>query len=84
MTSKQKGFTLVEVVALVLVVGLIGFVGLRVWGSYTTNQLAQDSTSVETVRQITSAADVEAVEKQLDDIDVVGSFEEELDAETTF
>jgi type II secretory pathway pseudopilin PulG len=84
MTTKQTGFTLVEVVALVLVVGLIGFVGVRVWGSYATNQLAQDSTSVETVRQVTTAADVEAVEKQLDAIDVVGSFEKELDTETTF
>lgn len=84
MTTKQKGFTLVEVVALVLVVGLIGFVGLRVWGSYSTSQLAQDSTSVDTVRQVTNVGDVEAVEKQLDTIDVVGSFEEELDAETTF
>ena len=33
---------------------------------------------------IKNAKDVEAVEKQLDNIDVVGSFEKDLDSESSF
>lgn len=84
MTARQKGFTLVEVVVVVLVIGLFAFIGLRTWGSYSNQELATDNTSTETVRQVTTKADVEAVEKQLDNIDVVGSFEKDLDSEMSF
>jgi competence protein ComGC len=83
MTDRHRAFTLVEVVGVVLVVGLLAFVGLRVWGSYTSKELA-NNTPTDTVRQVTTTADVNAVEKQLDTVDVVGSFEQELDAETSF
>ena len=83
-SSRQKGFTLVEVVVLVLVIGLLGFIGVRVWGTYTSQELAKDTTTTAQVQTIKNAKDVEAVEKQLDNIDVVGSFEKDLDSESSF
>jgi prepilin-type N-terminal cleavage/methylation domain-containing protein len=84
MNTPQKGFTLVEVVVVVLVIGLLGFIGVRVWGTYTSQELANNSTTTENVQTLSSLKDVEAVEKQLDNIDVVGSFEQELDSEASF
>ena len=82
----QKGFTLVEVVVVVLVIGLLGFIGVRVWGNYTSQQVAQAPTvtTPASIKKINNAQDVKTVESQLDNIDVVGSFDKELDAAATF
>ena len=82
--KRQSGFTLVEVAVVVLVVGLIGFIGLRVWGSYSTGDVATQNSSTPTVAKITSIKDLDTVDKQLDSTDVVGSFESELDSEADF
>lgn len=80
--NKQKGFTIVEIAVVVLIVGLLGFIGLRVWGSYTSQELATNPTSTSDVREVTDAASLSAVEKQLENVDIVGSYEKELEAET--
>ena len=82
--KRQSGFTLVEIAVVVLVIGLIGFIGLRVWGSYTAGDVATQNTSAPTVAKITSTKDLDSVDKQLDNTDVVGSFESELDSEANF
>jgi prepilin-type N-terminal cleavage/methylation domain-containing protein len=83
--SRQKGFTLVEIVVVVLVIGLLGFIGVRVWGNYTSQQLAKDTTpTTASVQPIKTAKDVQTVENQLDSIDVVGSFENDLNSAASF
>ena len=80
----QKGFTLVEVAVVVLVVGLLAFIGLRVWGTYSAQDLAKNTDQTTETTKIATAKDLDSVEKQLDNTDVVGSFENELDSQSDF
>lgn len=85
MRTNQKGYTIVEVVVVVLVIGLLAFIGLRVWGSYSSNELASNAPSTtDNVSPVKTAGDLAAVEKQLEDTDVDGSFEQDLNSELSF
>jgi len=81
---RQKGFTIIELAVVVLVIGLLAFIGVRVWGTYTSRELANSSNNTPTTSKIGSYEELASVEKQLDDTDLVGSFEAELDNEASF
>ena len=80
---RQSGFTLIEIAIVVLVIGLLAFIGLRVWGSYSSGPVATNTPTSDTAK-ISSVKDLDSVDKQLDNIDVVGSFESELDSQADF
>lgn len=84
-TSVRKGFSVVEIVLVVAVVALGGFIGYRFWGAMNHKQAAvtAPATSSE-VAPVTNSKDLDTISQQLDNVDVSGSFEQELDTASSF
>lgn len=83
MKTTHKAFSLVEIVLVVAVVGLIGFVGFKFWGATHTQTAAAPTTTSE-VASVKKAADLDTVNKQLDNVNVAGSFDKDLDSAGSF
>lgn len=83
MKTAHKAFSVVEIVLVVAVVGIIGFVGFKFWGA-THKQAATTPVTTSDVATVKKAADLDTVDKQLDNVDVSGSFETELDSAGSF
>ena len=84
--SRERAFTIIEVVIVVAVIAIISLVGWRIWDA-NYNRTA-DSSNTPTVQQtqaeIKTSADLDKAVQTLDDADILGSSETDLDAETDF
>jgi prepilin-type N-terminal cleavage/methylation domain-containing protein len=80
--KNQKGFTIIEIVLVLVILGIIGLVGWRVWEVNMT-PVSQEA-AIQQTPPIKSAADLDTTAKTLDDTNVVGSSEQQLNAETNF
>lgn len=85
---KQKGFGIVEVILFVVIIGLIGFVVWRVWDARSLYEsTGENNTSYpqqDTVPPVNNKEDLEKIEKQLDDTQLDGGYDAELENESTF
>lgn len=80
--TRNKGFTIVEVVIVVVVIGLIGLIGWRVWDA---NQTASDTSPSETTTtDIKTEKDLDTADQTLDEMNVEGNEAKQLDTETSF
>jgi type II secretory pathway pseudopilin PulG len=89
MKRNQSGFGLVEVILLLVIVGLIAFVGFRVWQANQDDFLGTDTTSNqqqsnESAPQINDAEDLDKAEDTLNNTDIGGNSEKQLDSELDF
>ncbi|HXH04912.1 MAG TPA: prepilin-type N-terminal cleavage/methylation domain-containing protein [Candidatus Nitrosotenuis sp.] len=87
--SRKNGFSVVEVIIAILIIALIGFILLKAWEVFSSDdaQLQSDTSQQPTSQQapaINSAEDLTEAEKMLDETNVEGSSEQELDSETGF
>lgn len=86
MRSSNQGFSAIEVVLVVVVVALVGFVGFKFWEASqkkpTTEQSQQ--TSDASTKSIQSDKDLTTVGQQLDQTDVEGSFDKDLNTDSSF
>ena len=86
--SARKGFSVVEIFIVVAVLALGGFLGYKFLGAALGQK--QQPTAVTTPAAttssdtITSSKDLDNVTKQLDAVDVAGSFEQDLDTASSF
>lgn len=81
--TRQKGFSIVEIVIVLAVVALIGLLGWRVWSANQTTDTT-DTTQSETVAPINSEEDLNTADQQLDATNIEGSESQQLDTETSF
>ena len=84
MNTTRKGFTIVEFVLILVVVAVIGFLGYRFFSAMDNKQAATAPATTADVATVKKAADLTTVSKQLDSVDVAGSFSNELDAAASF
>ena len=83
--SSRKGFSLVEIVLVVVFVAVIGLVSYKFWSaSNSKSTTASAPATAADVATVKKAADLDTVSKQLDSVDVAGSFEKELDSASSF
>lgn len=80
--KKQNGFAVVTVIAFIVILGLVGVIGWRVYDaqSATPNQQAQvvpvkTETGAPTIDPLTSAKDVDSVQATLDAVNVESDLE---------
>ena len=53
-TNNKAGFALVEMLSVVIVIGVMGFVGWRVWSAQQTGSVASTTTPVATTQAATA------------------------------
>lgn len=82
--SSRKGFTLVEAVVIVAVIGVLGLVGFKFWSAMHDQQAAKAPTTTSDVATVKKATDLDTVNKQLDSVNVAGSFDKDLDSASSF
>lgn len=86
--KKQNGFGAVEIVLLIVIVGLIGFVIWRVMDARnlyeSTGENNMSNPQEVNVPPVTNKKDLEKVEKQLDKTSIEGSYESDLNSESSF
>jgi Tfp pilus assembly protein PilV len=90
--AKQRGFAVIEVVLIVVILCIIAFVAWRIIEANgdvqnAQNQAAQQSTPANndaTVPEPTNASDLDTLQKQLDTAAVDDDTATQLDAQTTF
>jgi type II secretory pathway pseudopilin PulG len=83
MKTSHKAFSIVEIILVVVVVGIIGLVGFKFWNT-SQNKQANTPATTSDVASVKKAADLDTVDKQLDNVDVSGSFESDLDSAGSF
>lgn len=85
MRGAKSGFTLIEVMIIVLVVGIIGVIGWRVYDAYVNKPVANNTpTTSQSAAKIENTSDLDKAVQSLDDTDVVGNYESQLNTETDF
>lgn len=79
--AKQQGFALLELVAVVVIIGLVALVGVKVYGAHKDKALSNETTATTTasqtqvssdqatVPQIKSATDLDKASQMLDQND---------------
>lgn len=84
----QKGFSVVELVLILVMVGILGFVGWRVWQANsevvttqnnTDAQSQQESTIPSEVARVENTQDLTVLETALDSLDLEGGMTAELE-----
>lgn len=81
MPSHKKGFTVVEIVIVVVVLVIAGLIAFRVWDSY--NRQAPVTTEQQS-EEVQTAEDLDKVDKTLDETNIEGDETKQLDAEVNF
>lgn len=84
MKTKQSGFHAIELAVVVLVVGLLGFAGYKVWDrSQTKTESSLASQTVPSAPEIKTTDDLTTAEKSVDQVDISSGTTEldSLDAE---
>lgn len=82
----RKGFSLIEAIVIVVVLGLIGLVGVKAWDAFRAN----DTTSVNrgadsaAAPTISTPSDLDKAAKFLDETDIDGQESATLDQQTDF
>lgn len=89
MKRTQKGFGVVEAILILVVVGLLAFVGWRLWEANQEDFLGTDSTSTSQTTskeapEINNASDLDKATKTLKDTDIDGGYEQKLNSELDF
>jgi len=86
MKRKQDGFSIVELVLVVVLLGIIGFVLFRVYQAQANPNLGTASTKDQTqsVPTISKAADLDVAAKSLDQTNVGDSDLNSLDSQLNF
>lgn len=91
MSRYQKGFAALELVLVLVVVGIIGFVAWRIMGvqeTVDTTKIPQDTVSqndaAQSVPTPASSKDLDTLGTQLDGTDVEGKTLTDLDTESSF
>lgn len=85
MARSNKGFSIVEVLIVILVLALVGFIGWKVWD--TMNQPTTDegtSQQQPASDDMKSEEDLDKADKTLDDTNVDGTEAQQLELETSF
>lgn len=83
--TRNKGFSIVEVVIVLAVVALIGLIGWRVWmANQVTDDTPTDTVQTQDVQPINSDQDLDKASEQLDETNVEGTESQQLDTETSF
>lgn len=84
--TRNKGFSIVEVVIVIAVIGLIGLIGWRVWDAQQNTGTEQtDTTQTETTApDVNSEADLDKADDTLDAMNVEGEEAKQLESETSF
>ena len=83
--ARNKGFSIVEVLLIVLVLALAGFLSWKVWDVMNTPKSSDQTTQQQsTDDEVKSAEDLDKVDKTLDDTNLEGDEATQLDAETSF
>lgn len=85
--TRNKGFSIVEVVIVLAIVGVIGLIGWRVWDANQNNSVDQEGTSQsgsEASPDIQSDTDLDKADQTLDTMNVEGTESKELDSQTSF
>ena len=82
--SRNKGFSIVEVVIVIAVIGLIGLIGWRVWDAQNTGTDQTDTTQTDTTPDVNSEADLDKADDTLDAMNVEGEEAKQLESETSF
>lgn len=81
MPSHKKGFTVVEIVIVVVVLVIAGLIAFRVWDSY--NRQGPVTTEQQS-EEVQTAEDLDKVDKTLDETNIEGDETKHLDAEVNF
>jgi len=69
----------------VLVLGIIGIIGWRVYDANVNKPTAnQTNNTLTTTKKIENTSDLDKATQSLDNTDVVGNYDSQLDAETDF
>lgn len=90
MNNKSTGFSLVEILLVVAVVALLGFIGFRVWdaNSGQNNRPAATTTQEDGSRDdapvINDASDLDKANRALDETDVEGNSSTQLESEVAY
>ena len=86
MRGARNGFTLIEIMIVVLVIGIVGVIGWRVYDANvnkpTANQTGMPTSSE--AAKIQNTSDLDKATQTLDNTDVAGNYESELNTETDF
>jgi prepilin-type N-terminal cleavage/methylation domain-containing protein len=83
--TRNKGFSIVEVVVVLAIVALIGLIGWRVWmANQATDDTPTDTVQTQGVQPINSDQDLDKAAEQLDETNVEGTESQQLDTETSF
>lgn len=83
--NRQKGFAVVELLLILAIIGLIGFVVWRVVLSSEPDAVIDQSTvQSQTVPTVDTASDIDKLDNQLDQTDIEGNFDQELQDESGF
>lgn len=83
--ARRNGFTLIEVMIVVLIIGIVGIIGWRVYDVNVNKPTANQSTTAASVpAKIENTSDLDKATQALDNTDVVGDYESQLDTETDF
>lgn len=84
--KNHKGFSIVEVVIVLAIVGLIALIGWRVWeaNQFTTDGSQSGTTQSEAAPEINSESDLDTADQTLDATNVEGQEAKQLDSETRF
>lgn len=84
--ATNKGFGVVEVIVAILIIGLIAFIGWRVWDANSVSDSSQStSQSGEgTATDVKSDNDLDKAVDTLDTTDIEGTESQDLDAQTNF
>lgn len=82
--TSQRGFAIVEVLAVLVVVTIIGVVGVRVWQAQHPIASEQNKTVATQAAPIETVADLEKTDAEIEQLDVEGTTLTELDAQLDY
>lgn len=85
MRKTQNGFTLIEVMVVILIIGIIGVIGWRVYDANVNKPVAnQTSEPLHTTAKFQNTSDLDKAAQTLDNTDIVGDYDQQLDTQTDF
>lgn len=87
MARNNKGFSIVEVLIIVLVLALVGFIGWKVWDNLANKPASNDTTTQQKAvpaTDVKNKSDLDKVDKTLDDTNVDGNETQQLDSQVNF
>lgn len=89
--KRNAGFGIVEIIVVLVVLALVGLIGYRVWDANmnkqapaTTSQNENKEISEDTAPEIKSSEDLDKADAALDETNVEGNSEAELNEQTSF